>query len=82
MYIVSHVPIYLAIGYGRFVNTNTRSVVSKAGGPTQALYILATGSNTRFEFLFADISGDTARKDQPIFQSIFEIYQWVQNIFD
>ncbi|CAD6991773.1 unnamed protein product [Ceratitis capitata] len=80
-YSLSHKKYNLSIGYGRFVNTNTRSVVSKAGGPTQALYILATGSNTRFEFLFADISGDTARKDQPIFQSIFEIYHLYQRTY-
>ncbi|XP_069963407.1 BBSome complex member BBS5 [Bactrocera oleae] len=72
---LSHKKYNLSIGYGRFVNTNTRSVVSKAGAPTQALYILGTGSNTRFEFLFTDISGDAARRDTPIFQSVFEIYQ-------
>ncbi|XP_036346698.1 Bardet-Biedl syndrome 5 protein homolog [Rhagoletis pomonella] len=80
-YSLSHKKYNLSIGYARFVNTNTRSVVPKVGGPTQALYILATGSNTRFEFLFTDVSGDTARRNTPIFQSVFEIYQLYQRTY-
>ncbi|XP_067615873.1 Bardet-Biedl syndrome 5 protein homolog [Eurosta solidaginis] len=77
-YSLSHRKYNLSIGYGRFVNINTRSVVSK--GPTQALYILATGSNTSFEFLFTDVSGETACQNS-IFQSIFDVYHLYQRTY-
>jgi len=67
----------LAIGYARIGNTNTRIVHmhTKARIASQALYILAISNETRFEFLFTDVSGETSRRDQPIFASVFDVYQ-------
>lgn len=54
---------------------NTKIVTNKIRGNCLALYILAMGGTTRFEFLFTDVSGETERKHIPIFQSVFDIYQ-------
>lgn len=67
--------LFIAIGYGRIANVNTKTVTNKTRGNCLALYILALGGSTRFEFLFTDVSGDTQRQNQPIFQSVFDIYQ-------
>lgn len=67
--------LFSAIGYGRIANINTKTVTNKIRGNCLALYILAIGGSTRFEFLFSDVSGETQRKNTPIFQSVFDIYQ-------
>lgn len=64
-----------AIGYGRIANINTRTVNNKTRGQCQALYILAISGNTRFEFLFTDVSGESERKNMPIFQNVFDIHR-------
>ncbi|XP_037942865.1 Bardet-Biedl syndrome 5 protein homolog [Teleopsis dalmanni] len=76
-----HKKFNLSIGYGRISTLNTRSVVNKIRGHTIALYILAVSGNTRFEFLFADVSGETARKHEPIFANVFEIHQLYQRTY-
>lgn len=70
---------FLAIGFARIGNTTTKLVHMQSKGriPSQALYILAICNETRFEFLFTDVSGETARREQPIFASVFEVHQCV-----
>ncbi|XP_023165360.2 Bardet-Biedl syndrome 5 protein homolog isoform X2 [Drosophila hydei] len=71
-----HKKFNLSIGYARIGTTNTRVVHMHTKGriPSQALYILAISNETRFEFLFTDVSGETARREQPIFASIFDVH--------
>ncbi|XP_017139720.1 Bardet-Biedl syndrome 5 protein homolog [Drosophila miranda] len=78
-----HKKYNLSIGFARFGNTNTRIVHmhSKGRMPSQALYILAISNETRFEFLFTDVSGETARREQPIFASVFDVYQLYQRTY-
>ncbi|KAH8295383.1 hypothetical protein KR018_010498 [Drosophila ironensis] len=78
-----HKKYNLSIGFARIGNTNTRIVHMHAKGrsPSQALYILAICNETRFEFLFTDVSGETARRDQPIFASVFDVYQLYQRTY-
>ncbi|XP_068152716.1 Bardet-Biedl syndrome 5 protein homolog [Drosophila tropicalis] len=76
-----HKKFNLSIGYARIGNTSTKIVHTKGRIPSQALYILAISSETRFEFLFTDVSGETARRDQPIFASIFDVYQLYQRTY-
>lgn len=70
---------FLAIGYARIGNTTTKLVHMHSKGriPSQALYILAISNETRFEFLFTDVSGETARREEPIFASVFDVHQYV-----
>ncbi|KAH8288785.1 hypothetical protein KR054_009563 [Drosophila jambulina] len=74
---------FAAIGYARIGNTNTRMVHMQSKGrmASQALYILAISNETRFEFLFTDVSGETSRRDQPIFASVFDVYQLYQRTY-
>ncbi|EDW85019.1 uncharacterized protein Dwil_GK12823 [Drosophila willistoni] len=76
-----HKKFNLSIGYARIGNTSTKIVHTKGRIPSQALYILAISNETRFEFLFTDVSGETARRDQPIFASIFDVYQIYQRTY-
>ncbi|EDX15774.1 GD15141 [Drosophila simulans] len=78
-----HKKYNLSIGYARIGNTNTRVVHmhSKARIASQALYILAVSNETRFEFLFTDVSGETSRRDQPIFASVFDVYHLYQRTY-
>ncbi|KAH8359082.1 hypothetical protein KR093_004231 [Drosophila rubida] len=78
-----HKKFNLSIGYARIGNTNTRLVHMHTKGriPSQALYILALSNETRFEFLFTDVSGETARRDQPIFASVFDVHLLYQRTF-
>ncbi|XP_030374646.1 Bardet-Biedl syndrome 5 protein homolog [Scaptodrosophila lebanonensis] len=76
-----HKKFNLSIGYARIGNTSTRMVHSKVRGTNQALYILAISNETRFEFLFTDVSGETARRELPIFASVFDVYQLYQRTY-
>ncbi|EDW59748.1 BBSome complex member BBS5 [Drosophila virilis] len=78
-----HKKFNLSIGYARIGTTNTRLVHMHTKGriPSQALYILAIRNETRFEFLFTDVSGETARRDQPIFASVFDVHHLYQRTF-
>ncbi|XP_073821567.1 Bardet-Biedl syndrome 5 protein [Musca autumnalis] len=80
-YSLVHKKFNLSIGYGRIANMNTKMTNNKIRGNCLALYILAIGANTRFEFLFTDVSGETERKNMPIFQSVFDIYQLYQRTY-
>ncbi|TMW53337.1 hypothetical protein DOY81_001541 [Sarcophaga bullata] len=80
-YSLVHKKFNLSIGYGRIVNMNTKIVTNKIRGNCLALYILAMGGTTRFEFLFTDVSGETERKHIPIFQSVFDIYHLYQRTY-
>ncbi|XP_075145176.1 Bardet-Biedl syndrome 5 protein [Haematobia irritans] len=80
-YSLVHKKFNLSIGYGRIANMNTKITNNKVRGNCLALYILAIGGNTRFEFLFTDVSGETERKNTPIFQSIFDIYHLYQRTY-
>lgn len=73
-----HLASFAAIGYARIGNTTTKLVHMQSKGriPSQALYILAICNETRFEFLFTDVSGETARREQPIFASVFDVHQY------
>ncbi|XP_017873576.1 PREDICTED: Bardet-Biedl syndrome 5 protein homolog [Drosophila arizonae] len=78
-----HKKFNLSIGYARIGTINTRVVHMHTKGriPSQALYILAISNETRFEFLFTDVSGETARRDQPIFASVFDVHLLYQRTF-
>ncbi|XP_017046051.1 Bardet-Biedl syndrome 5 protein homolog [Drosophila ficusphila] len=79
-----HKKYNLSIGYARIGNTSTRIVHmhSKARIASQAIYILAIGNeSSRFEFLFTDVSGETSRRDQPIFASVFDVYHLYQRTY-
>ncbi|KAH8418455.1 hypothetical protein KR009_004364 [Drosophila setifemur] len=78
-----HKKYNLSIGFARIGNTSTRIVHmhSKGRSPSQALYILAISNETRFEFLFTDVSGETSRRNKPIFASVFNIYQLYQRTY-
>nr|XP_013117706.1 unnamed protein product [Stomoxys calcitrans] len=80
-YSLVHKKFNLSIGYGRIANMSTKITNSKTRGNCLALYILAIGGNTRFEFLFTDVSGETERKNTPIFQSVFDIYNLYQRTY-
>ena len=56
---------------------NTKTVVSKVRGTTQALHILSVGSNSRFEFVFTNLTINNTRH----FSSIFDIYRLYQASF-
>lgn len=53
----------------------TKSVLSKARSATLALYILTLSNNSRFEFIFTDMSSNSSRK----FASVFDIHRWATN---
>ncbi|ALC45387.1 CG1126 [Drosophila busckii] len=78
-----HKKFNLSIGYARINNVNTRMMHLHTSGrmPSQALYILALSNETRFEFLFTDVSGETARREQPIFASVLDVHQLYQRTF-
>ncbi|EDV94843.1 Bardet-Biedl syndrome 5 protein homolog [Drosophila grimshawi] len=78
-----HKKFNLSIGYARIANMSTRMVHlhTKNRIPSQALYILAISNETRFEFLFTDVSGETARRDQPIFASVSDVHHLYQRTF-
>ncbi|XP_055850153.1 Bardet-Biedl syndrome 5 protein homolog [Episyrphus balteatus] len=78
-YSLVHKKFNLAVGYGRIITLNTRTVFSKVRGTAQALYILAAGENSRFEFLFTDVSGVT--KSNSFFSCIYDIHQIYQRTF-
>lgn len=53
---------------------STKTVLSKLRGTTQALYILATHHNSRFEFIFTNMSLDNTRQ----FPAVFEVHRLYQ----
>ncbi|XP_052869232.1 Bardet-Biedl syndrome 5 protein homolog [Anopheles cruzii] len=63
----------LSIGYSCILTMNTKTVVSKLRGTTQALHILGVGSNSRFEFIFTHMLANTKH-----FAPIFDIYRLYQ----
>lgn len=62
-----------AIGLGCVLSMTTKTVLSKLRGTTQALYILTSSNNARFEFIFTNIAIDNTRQ----FSSVFDIYRFV-----
>uniref|UniRef100_A0A240PPC5 BBSome complex member BBS5 PH domain-containing protein n=1 Tax=Anopheles christyi TaxID=43041 RepID=A0A240PPC5_9DIPT len=64
----------LSIGFSCILTMNTKTVVSKVRGTTQALYILSVGSNSRFEFIFTNLTGTNTKH----FASIFDVYRLYQ----
>ncbi|XP_058118707.1 Bardet-Biedl syndrome 5 protein homolog [Anopheles ziemanni] len=64
----------LSIGYSCILTMNTKTVVSKLRGTTQALHILSVGSNSRFEFIFTNLMAVNTKH----FASIFDIYRLYQ----
>lgn len=55
----------------------TKTVISKLRGTTQALYTLASSHNSRFEFIFTNMSVNNGNQ----FSSIFDIYRIYQSTF-
>ncbi|XP_055903904.1 Bardet-Biedl syndrome 5 protein homolog [Eupeodes corollae] len=78
-YSLVHKKFNLSVGYGRIITLNTRTVFSKVRGTAQALYILAAGENSRFEFLFTDVSGVT--KSNSFFSCVYDIQHIYQKTF-
>lgn len=64
-----------AIGYLCILTMNTKTVVSKLRGSTEALYLLTVTSKQRFEFIFTDLVMSNSRH----FLSIFEVYKIYQS---
>lgn len=62
-----------AIGLGCILSMTTKTVLSKLRGTTQALYILTSSSQSRFEFIFTNMAIDNTRQ----FSSVFDIYKFV-----
>lgn len=52
----------------------TKTVLSKLRGTTQALYILTSSHNSRFEFILTNMSADTTKQFSPVF-AIYKLYQ-------
>ncbi|XP_055643428.1 Bardet-Biedl syndrome 5 protein homolog [Toxorhynchites rutilus septentrionalis] len=67
----------LSIGFTCVLTMNTKTVVSKVRGTTQALHILSAGSNSRFEFIFTNLTANNTKH----FSSIFDIYRLYQASF-
>ncbi|ETN59012.1 bardet-Biedl syndrome 5 protein [Anopheles darlingi] len=72
-YSVTSYRFSLSIGYACILTMNTKTVVSKLRGTTQALHILGVGANSRFEFIFTNLLANTKH-----FASIFDIYRLYQ----
>lgn len=53
---------------------NTKTVVSKLRGTTQALYILTVSNNARFEFIFTNLTLNSRQNFGTVFD-VFRIYQ-------
>lgn len=51
---------------------STKTVLSKLRGTTQALYILTVHQNSRFEFIFTNMSLDNTRQ----FPAVFDVYKY------
>uniref|UniRef100_A0AAG5CZG8 BBSome complex member BBS5 PH domain-containing protein n=1 Tax=Anopheles atroparvus TaxID=41427 RepID=A0AAG5CZG8_ANOAO len=64
----------LSVGYSCILTMNTKTVVSKLRGTTQALHILSVGSNSRFEFIFTNLMAVNTKH----FASLFDIYRLYQ----
>lgn len=60
-----------AIGYNCILTMSTKTVLSKVRGTTLAMYILTLCHNSRFEFIFTNLSQSNAKK----FSSIFDVYR-------
>ncbi|XP_050070441.1 Bardet-Biedl syndrome 5 protein homolog [Anopheles maculipalpis] len=73
-YSVTSYRFSLSIGYSCILTMNTKTVVSKVRGTTQALYILSVGSNSRFEFIFTNLMATNTKH----FASIFDVYRLYQ----
>ena len=54
---------------------NTKSVLSKIRGTTQALFLLTNSLNSRYEFIFTNLSSVNDKE----FKSIYEIYRIYQS---
>ncbi|XP_058825466.1 Bardet-Biedl syndrome 5 protein homolog [Topomyia yanbarensis] len=67
----------LSIGFTCVLTMNTKTVVSKVRGTTQALHILSVGNNSRFEFVFTNLTINNTRH----FSAIFDIYRLYQASF-
>lgn len=55
----------------------TKTVLSKLRGTTQALYIFTSSNNSRFEFIFTNMSLEQGRQ----FSLIFDVYRLYQQSF-
>ncbi|KAJ6649131.1 Bardet-Biedl syndrome 5 protein like [Pseudolycoriella hygida] len=67
----------LSIGYNCFLTMTTKTVLSKLRGTTQALYIFTSNHNSRFEFIFTNMSLSNGRH----FSLIFDVYRLYQQSF-
>ncbi|KAL1385334.1 hypothetical protein pipiens_012965 [Culex pipiens pipiens] len=67
----------LSIGFTCVLTMNTKTVVSKVRGTTQALHILSVGNNSRFEFIFTNLTANNTKH----FSTIFDIYRLYQASF-
>uniref|UniRef100_A0A1B0D3R0 BBSome complex member BBS5 PH domain-containing protein n=1 Tax=Phlebotomus papatasi TaxID=29031 RepID=A0A1B0D3R0_PHLPP len=52
----------------------TKTVASRGRGTTQALYILSISRNSRFEFIFTNLTNSQSK-----FSSVFDIYRLYQS---
>lgn len=67
----------LSIGFNCVLTMNTKTVVSKVRGTTQALHILTVGNNSRFEFIFTNLTVNNTKH----FSTVFDIYRLYQASF-
>lgn len=66
-----------AIGYNCVLTISTKTVLSKVRGTTLALYILTLCHNSRFEFIFTNLSQSNTKQ----FSSVFDVYRSYQSTF-
>lgn len=64
-------PYSAAIGWSCILSMSTKTVLSKLRGTTQALYMLTVHENSRFEFIFTNMSMDNSRQ----FPAVFDVYK-------
>ncbi|XP_063696029.1 Bardet-Biedl syndrome 5 protein homolog [Culicoides brevitarsis] len=73
-YAINNSRFTLTIGYSNISTMNTKTVVSRLRGTTQALYILTVNNNSRFEFIFTNLTL-TSRQN---FGTVFDVYRLYQ----
>lgn len=75
----NHKKYNLSVGFSKIITMTTKTVISKIRGSCPALYILAAGATTRFEFVFSDVSLDP--KTRSAFTGLFDIYRLYQQTY-
>ncbi|XP_055702744.1 Bardet-Biedl syndrome 5 protein homolog [Phlebotomus papatasi] len=73
-YSVTTTKFNLSVGWSCVLTMTTKTVASRGRGTTQALYILSISRNSRFEFIFTNLTNSQSK-----FSSVFDIYRLYQS---